>query len=248
MVNHSEEGQKEQEQRQERKGRPGRGSFGLEGVNRELARRAGKASGAKRQEGVRERAESAFGRVLGLMVTELVRLWGQREGFREKRAGVVELTEDEEFRLWWLAERIITHTKGVIPISATVDSRVDIPIIPAGVIELLRGIVPGREALELGEVVEAQVRSLPDEPRPLAPGQSESKQHRRERNRWEWRQKHEADRRARQQRKARRQQGDTPAPPPNDAPAPPTVPLPATQPDPADPAPPTRPAPEVGDP
>ena len=248
MVNHSEEGQKEQEQRQERKRRPGQAVSGFGGpAGRELARRAGKASQAKGA-GVRAKAEGGFGRALGIMLTELVRLWRQRQDYRKHKRGAEELSDTEEYRLWWLAKEIVAATKGVIPISATVDSRVDIPIIPAGVIELLRGIVPGREALELGEVVDAQARALPQEPRALAPGQSESKQHRRERNRWEWQQKQEADRRARQGCAQALPQSHTPAPPPNDPPAPPTVPLPATQPDPSDPAPPTRPAPEVGDP
>ena len=236
------------QKREERKGHSGQSASGFGGpAGRELARRAGKASQAKGA-GVRAKAEGGFGRALGIMLTELVRLWRQRQDHRKHKRGAVALSDTEEYRLWWLAKEIVAATKGVIPISATVDSRVDIPIIPAGVIELLRGIVPGREALELGEVVDAQARALPQEPRALAPGQQESKAQRKQRNRWEWQQKQEADRRARQGCAQALPQSHTPAPPPNDPPAPPTVPLPATQPDPSDPAPPTRPAPEVGDP
>jgi len=248
--------EEQQEDGGARKGRAGRGSWGRGGsTGRELARRASKAGAAKRAKraaSAKERAEGAFGRALGLMVTELARLWRKRVDFRKGKPGAEPLTDDEEYRVWWLADKILVATKGVVPISATVGGRVDIPIIPAGMVQLLRGIAPGREALaelEAGEVVDAQARELGD-PRSLATGRTETKAERRERNRQEWRQGQAERERLRREKKRREEaeRGDTPAPPPNASPAPPGVRPPPTQGAPADPAPPTRPAPDRRDP
>lgn len=164
-----------------------------------------RGKGGEKARGVRVRAEDAFLLALGKLTAELDTLWEARELARTDKGQA--LSDVQEYRLWWLAERIIGATKGVIPISAEVSSTVDIPIIPLGVVQLLRGIVPGREALAEIEAGKAEAVEADEVPAvPLSAGRA-TRQEISDRNKAKWRDARAKERRERRESRERREQG-----------------------------------------
>ena len=79
---------------------------------------------------MREPAETAFLDALGKLSKELGRLWAQyTRGVKGKGPA---LSDEEHARMWWCVERIISHTKAVIPMSVQHSGSIELPEVPVG--------------------------------------------------------------------------------------------------------------------
>ena len=142
---------------QQEEQRFGQGSGGVTGAGfrkdeqrtRLLAQQGAAASVQSRRlrSETRVLAEQGYTEAMRAMLDEVHRLLDKREELLAD--GRKQLPSREEARLWYLVERLLAHTKHVLPLSVQADvlHRAELPVIPADVLAQLKGIAPSPEAI-----------------------------------------------------------------------------------------------------